>query len=287
MVWYNNYAVVPKQAGLAGDWTFVSGDVFYYQPTFQNNAYVRDEEYASTFVGDGWINTFEFYTGPLGYGLPGQQFGDAKTGMVRSRPFTIEGNSISLLVGGGDYPSACYVSLVDQASGEVLFTETGRNSNEMNRRYWDLRPYVGRTVYIEIADLSTAAFGHVCVDDIIESYDVVTGDVKGDGHTPRRPNWAAPEGPATRLLANTPNPFNPSTTVRYEIARESNVRVDVFDARGGHVRTLVDERQQAGAYAVEWNATDHLGQSLASGVYFYRLAVDGHVVDTRKMALLK
>jgi hypothetical protein len=288
MQWLNQYAVVPKQSPLIGQWSFVSGDVFFYQPTFQNNAYVRDENYASTFVGDGWINTYEFYTGPMGYGTPGQFSGDVKTGVIRSTPFTIQGNSMNLLVGGGNYPNECYVALVEQSSGEVLYKETGKNSNEMDRRFWDLRPYAGTTAYIEIADISTAAFGHVCVDDIIESTDVVLPGGGGTGKTPRKPEveiLAAARG--ARLFANTPNPFNPSTTIGYQIGDDASVRVDVFDARGAHVRTLVDEHQRAGTHSVGWDGTGQRGESLASGVYFYRLTVSGRVIETRKMALLK
>ena len=296
MIWLNDIAVVPKPLELAGEWNFVAGtgDGLYYQPTFQNNAFTRNENYPSTFVGDSWINSYEYYTGPLGYGLPGQYFGDAKTGVMRSNPFTIEGNSMNLLVGGGDYPSQCYVALVDAQTSEVLFSESGRNSNEMDRRYWSLTPYLGRSVYIEIADLSTAPFGHICVDDIIESGDVILPGTGGSGRSRLVPMTraaaTAPSSPnvhQTRLLPNTPNPFNPSTSIGYEIARDSRARIDVFDTRGAHIRTLVDAAQAAGAHRVEWNGTDERNAPLASGVYFYRLFVDGHAVETRKMTLLK
>ena len=117
----------------------------------------------------------------------------------------------------------------------------------------------------------------------------------GSGRTKLVPNTgmrAAAANPPqhayqTRLLPNTPNPFNPSTSIHYEIARESHARVDVFDARGAHIRTLIDAVQPAGSHRVEWNGTDAGGVLLSSGVYFYRLVVDGRVVETRKMALLK
>ncbi len=107
MQWLNDLAVVGKPLALAQTWIFAQGDAFYYQPTFGNNAFVRNDIYATTFNGDGWLNTYEYYTGPLGYGLPGQFFGDSKTGIIRSHNFTITGNSIRLLVGGGDYPTQC------------------------------------------------------------------------------------------------------------------------------------------------------------------------------------
>lgn len=294
MAWLNDLAVVPKLLPLASTWTFTSGDAFYYQPTFGNNAFVRNENYPSTFVGDGWINTYEYYTGPMGYGLPGQYWGEGKTGVIRSPAFSIQGNSMSVLVGGGEFPSQCYVALVDAQSSEVLFSETGRNSNEMDRRYWSLTPHIGKSVYLEIADLSTAPFGHICVDDIIESGDVIMPGGMGSGRTKRIPNTSTEATAAqdadrlsTRLFPNTPNPFNPSTTITYEIAAEANVRLDVFDASGAHVRTLVEDRRAVGRHDANWNGADARGAPVASGVYFYRLTVDGRAIETRKMALLK
>jgi len=83
------------------------------------------------------------------------------------------------------------------------------------------------------------------------------------------------------LYNNYPNPFNPTTMIRYDLAQDSKVLVQVFDIIGREVATLVNERQQAGSYAVPFNAT-----RLASGVYFYRLSA-GSFVKTQKMMLLK
>ena len=299
LAWVGNIPAVPKPLPLAGEWTFVSGDAFYYQPAWGNNAAVRNENYLKTFAGDGWINTYEFYTGPLGYGLPGTTQGETKTGVIRSSVFQITGNSMSLLVGGADLPGQCYVALVDTA-GAVLFSETGRNSNEMDKRKWDVRPYLGRKAYIEIADLSTTA--HICADEIIESYEVFgsgsgSTEGKGDGRTRDRPGLeSASEQPVTtndeaagpaRLLANSPNPFNPVTTIAFELPRSARVTLDVFNATGARVRGLVDGSRAAGRYHIPWTGTDDAGKTVSSGVYFYRLVVDGAVIDTRKMVLLK
>ncbi len=298
MAWLGQIPAVPKPMPLAGSWTFVSGDAFYYQPTFKNNAAVRNENYPSSFKGDGWINTFEYYTGPLGYGAPGAALGDAVTGVIRSATFTVEGNSMSLLVGGGDFPTQCYVRLVDAGTGQVLFSETGRNTNVMDRRVWDIRPHQGRNAYIEIADLSTASFGHICVDDIIESYEVPNGDTGGNGgggsgQTKTRPGGGASpvqemaQAGSPRLHANVPNPFNPATTIVFDLPGTAAVRVEIFDASGGRVRTLVNENRSPGTHRETWHGTDENGDIVPSGVYFYRLMVNGTVVDTRKMVLLK
>jgi subtilisin family serine protease len=88
------------------------------------------------------------------------------------------------------------------------------------------------------------------------------------------------------LHDNYPNPFNPVTTIRYDLPHPSNVRLDVFNVRGERVATLVDGRRPEGRHAVEWNGRASSGQSVAAGVYFYRLRA-GEFMETRKMVLVK
>ena len=83
------------------------------------------------------------------------------------------------------------------------------------------------------------------------------------------------------LYQNYPNPFNPSTTISYQILTGSQVILKVFDVLGREVRTLVNQQQQAGSYAVKLN-----GANLPSGVYFCRLEA-GTYHDVKKMLLLK
>lgn len=88
------------------------------------------------------------------------------------------------------------------------------------------------------------------------------------------------------LLQNYPNPFNPATTIRYELAQNTQVRVDIFNILGRRVSTVVDDFQPAGAYSVVWDATDDHGMPLPSGVYFLRFTA-GQEVHTGKMTLLR
>jgi len=88
------------------------------------------------------------------------------------------------------------------------------------------------------------------------------------------------------LYQNYPNPFNPETRIEYTLPRAADVKLAIFNILGRKVRTLVDEHQAAGAYAVDWNGADGSGNRAASGMYLYRLESDG-VVATRKMVLLK
>ncbi len=95
------------------------------------------------------------------------------------------------------------------------------------------------------------------------------------------------------LEPNYPNPFNPVTTIRYQIAgfhsaatqniaSPQNVELTVHNILGQKIATLVSEKQAAGHYTVKWNGSEYV-----SGIYFYCLNVDGKTVGTRKMVLMK
>ena len=92
---------------------------------------------------------------------------------------------------------------------------------------------------------------------------------------------------AFALAGNFPNPFNPSTALRYELPVASEILLEVFNAAGQRVRTLVDGQRAAGRYLAEWDATDDGGRALATGVYFYRLRAGTDFVRVRKMLLVK
>jgi len=83
------------------------------------------------------------------------------------------------------------------------------------------------------------------------------------------------------LFQNFPNPFNPSTTISFQIPTQSFVTLKVFDVLGNEVTSLVDEEKSAGSYEVIFTAT-----GLPSGIYFYQLKAKEHI-ETRKMLLLK
>ncbi len=80
---------------------------------------------------------------------------------------------------------------------------------------------------------------------------------------------------ATRLLAPSPNPFNPTTTIAYTLASPGRVTIRVNDAAGRSVRTLVDDDRAAGAHATTWDGRTDSGERAASGVYFVRMTTVG------------
>lgn len=88
------------------------------------------------------------------------------------------------------------------------------------------------------------------------------------------------------LKGNYPNPFNPTTTIAYEVGNASPVSLVVYDVIGQKVRTLVNEMQAPGAYSAVWNGRNEIGQQVANGLYFYELQA-GDFRSMRKMMLTK
>ena len=95
----------------------------------------------------------------------------------------------------------------------------------------------------------------------------------------------------TALLANYPNPFNPETWIPYQLAEPADVTLHIYTVDGGLVRTLSLEHKTTGIYqsrsrAAYWDGKNELGESVASGIYFYTL-IAGDFTATRKMLIRK
>jgi hypothetical protein len=94
-------------------------------------------------------------------------------------------------------------------------------------------------------------------------------------------------GRVNRLLQNSPNPFNPTTSIRYSVASDgAKVAMHIYDVAGRRVATVLDRTSQAGDHIVSWDGRDDGGRLVASGIYFCRLSVDAWSAS-RKMVLLK
>jgi hypothetical protein len=83
------------------------------------------------------------------------------------------------------------------------------------------------------------------------------------------------------LEQNFPNPFNPSTKIRYSVPQSSSVVVKIFDILGNEIKTLLNEEKSVGSYEITWYA-----ENLPSGIYFYIIQA-GSFVETKKMVLLR
>lgn len=93
-------------------------------------------------------------------------------------------------------------------------------------------------------------------------------------------------GVALSLEQNHPNPFNPSTTVSYNLPAAGYVSCEIFDVTGRRVRTLISNVQTSGSHRIKWNGLNNTGERVVSGVYFYRLHA-GKEELTRKMVLMR
>ena len=83
-----------------------------------------------------------------------------------------------------------------------------------------------------------------------------------------------------------PNPFNPITTLRYDLPENSLVTITIYDMPGRQVKTLINQTQDAGYKSVIWNATNNYGKPVSAGIYLYQIQA-GEYISTKKMVLLK
>ena len=88
------------------------------------------------------------------------------------------------------------------------------------------------------------------------------------------------------LYANYPNPFNPETTIQFDLPGADDVRLEIFDVAGRRQRELLAGRMEGGRHSVAWDGREESGRRVGSGVYFYRLRAGGEV-EVRRMMLLK
>jgi len=94
--------------------------------------------------------------------------------------------------------------------------------------------------------------------------------------------------PAKFVLGkNYPNPFNPKTTIPYEIKKPSFVNIVIHNMMGQHITTLVNENKSSGNFTTIWDGLDKNKANVASGVYFYTLKINGQRLHSRKLLLIK
>jgi hypothetical protein len=92
---------------------------------------------------------------------------------------------------------------------------------------------------------------------------------------------------AFALKFNRPNPFNPSTTIGYEVAQATRVTLAVYNLLGQEVVRLVDAFRTPGRYEATWDGRNARGQAVSSGVYIYRMTTNTGFVETKRLTLLK
>jgi len=115
---------------------------------------------------------------------------------------------------------------------------------------------------------------HIIVD--INIYSTSNINIANDPPFPAQP----------QLYQNFPNPFNPVTTLRYEIPETGLVNITIYNMLGREVKTLINQTQDAGYRSVIWNATNDYGIPVSAGIYLYQIQA-GEYISTKKMVLLK
>jgi len=161
-------------------------------------------------------------------------------------------------------------------NGAVVTTEDGTaNGTQVSYSYLDNEVDTGFTYYywLESLDLggSSVLHGPVAV--------MVVGD-------PEDPGTPTPPPTVTKLLPAYPNPFNPSTNIRYQLMDPARVRIDIYNVKGQLMRVYENDHSDPGYYQINWDGRDANGKSAASGVYLYRMTAGKHT-SSKKMVLAK
>ncbi len=139
---------------------------------------------------------------------------------------------------------------------------------------YSLNAYANQNIRVAIQCVSNDAFVFM-----LDNVEIVSA-----GGTDNNNNSA----PAitTALGSNYPNPFNPETTISYSVEKAGNVSIEIYNILGQKVKTLVNDKKEAGSHNVVWNGKDQAGNNVSSGVYFYRMK-NGSYSKTNKMILMK
>ena len=117
------------------------------------------------------------------------------------------------------------------------------------------------------------------IDNSKDASDRWTAGLKVDENSVSLPS-------AFNLKHNYPNPFNPTTTIAFELDRDGRGQLDIFDINGKLIKTLMQGVMLAGQHTVQWDATGMNGQIVSSGVYFYKLTQNG-TSQSQKMVLMR
>ena len=112
------------------------------------------------------------------------------------------------------------------------------------------------------------------MDDCIETCVLVSNDESNQLPT------------AFNLYNNYPNPFNPTTQIRYNLSEDAMVSITIYDIMGRSIRSLVNSKQTAGYRSIRWDGKNNLGESVSAGMYIYTIQA-GEFRQTKKMVLLK
>jgi len=298
----NNIGELRSQPADASTIYFVSGEaILTFKQTFRNQKYVQDNTGAILIDDPSGVittnyNVYDGITGLIGTLAPfNTMLQLTPTGNPGAA--TSSGNGIQVPVvtiqhlnDNFDYYQARVVKLNnvhfvgasgDFANGQNYTLQDPTGSILLRTRFYDV-DYIGTPIptgnfgvrVICYANFFSGAPENQVVPRFLSDFGAVSNE--DDLSTPL----------TTQLIGNYPNPFNPSTTIRYSTAKAEPVQILIYNQKGQLVKTLEQTVPGKGIHEVQWNGTDDRGSSVSSGIYYFRLR-SGKVSNTKKMILLK
>ncbi|MBN2829322.1 MAG: choice-of-anchor D domain-containing protein, partial [Candidatus Cloacimonetes bacterium] len=177
-------------------------------------------------------------------------------------------------------PELLSVSVSTTGNDPVNFTQIGGTEPIAVPLAWsyyefDLSDYADQLIYVGFNCTSAQTF-FLLLDEIIISSD---GGAVGNEEQLVIPG-------ATQLYTNYPNPFNPETTISFDLKQNERVKIDIYNIKGQKVKTLINDDYNAGNHKVIWNGKDNDNHNVSSGIYFFKMEA-GTYTKTKKMILMK
>lgn len=148
----------------------------------------------------------------------------------------------------------------DTEPGKMVYLATIEKPDTM---YTDTQIVEGETYYYKLTAVDIQGFESTPSNEVM----AITKAIPGPGE----PNDNHTVLEQFELKQNFPNPFNPSTTIAYQVPEYTNVSITIFNVLGKEVRRLVNDYKEAGNYQVEWDGRDNDGRRVSTGVYFYQM----------------
>ena len=219
---------------------------------------------------------------------------------------SIDGNaSYELLAGTKNGSVVCYSGGLNAVPVELTsFTASveGRSVNlqwtastQLNNKGFQIERKSGNADYQAVAfikgegttsEQKTYTYKDQDLEEGKYTYRLKQIDLDGSVNYSNEVNVSVEMPASFNLSQNYPNPFNPSTTINFSLPQKSEVKLIVYDILGKEVKTLINGNREAGSYEIKWNGLNNNGQSVATGIYIYRISA-GTFGAEKKMILMK
>jgi hypothetical protein len=243
-------------------WTVAAGDL-YPSATFHDRPGFRVGT-PSNVEGNFWYNSGEVYSGPYGGGCAPCDPQESRTGVLRSRTFTVSGRALAMRAGGTGAPGTSYIALVDSATATIVRQLDAPGTDVMSELEWDVSDLAGQPVYMEVIDGDPV--GHVSVDAIRELPSAAAA-----------PDLAEHRSSTIDHVCVMPNPSPGPATIEFTTRSPMHLELLVFDVRGRMVRKFPSGRVEPGPHSAYWDGLIAGSRRAPPGVYFIQLRSLGQI----------